>query len=171
MINILINTSSYVISTGLASVLKELACNLNIKIIVDINDEFDDNCHYILVDKKTFGTLNVDQIDTKTKIIIVDDDKEDVIGLKLKIKVQKIFNEIFCTEGVVDEVLNETTEREREIIKFVAKGYTNKQIADELFLSIHTVITHRKNISAKLGIKTISGLTIYAVLKGIIDLP
>lgn len=58
--------------------------------------------------------------------------------------------------------------RETDILKFVALGLTNKEIADKLFLSAHTVITHRKNISAKLGIKTIAGFTVYALLNNII---
>jgi DNA-binding CsgD family transcriptional regulator len=58
--------------------------------------------------------------------------------------------------------------REIEILKYVALGYTNKEISDKLNLSVHTVITHRKNITFKLGIKTIAGLTVYAILQGII---
>jgi len=61
------------------------------------------------------------------------------------------------------------TERERDVIKLVALGKTNKEIADELFISIHTVISHRKNITEKLGIKSISGLTVFAILNNLID--
>ena len=61
--------------------------------------------------------------------------------------------------------------REREILKLVAQGNSSKQIADKLFLSIHTVITHRKNITGKLGVKSISGLTLYAAINNIIDQP
>lgn len=61
------------------------------------------------------------------------------------------------------------SEREKEVLRGVALGLTNKEISDMLFISSHTVITHRKNISAKLGIKTIAGLAVYAVLNGIIS--
>jgi len=64
----------------------------------------------------------------------------------------------------------ELSEREKTILKHVAKGLTNKEIAELLFLSTHTVITHRKNITNKLGIKTISGLTVYAILNNIINI-
>lgn len=65
---------------------------------------------------------------------------------------------------------SELSEREKTILTEVARGLTNKEIADKLFLSAHTVITHRKNITNKLGIKTISGLTVYAILNKLIDL-
>jgi len=60
--------------------------------------------------------------------------------------------------------------REKTIIKEVVSGLTNQEIANKLFLSIHTVTTHRKNITNKLGIKTVSGLTVYAILNKIVDI-
>jgi DNA-binding NarL/FixJ family response regulator len=60
--------------------------------------------------------------------------------------------------------------REKMIVKEVVSGLTNQEIADKLFLSIHTVITHRKNITNKLGIKTVSGLTVYALMNKIVSL-
>jgi DNA-binding CsgD family transcriptional regulator len=61
------------------------------------------------------------------------------------------------------------TSREIDVLKLVARGQLNKQIADRLSISLHTVISHRKNITRKLGIKTVSGLTMYAVLNGLIS--
>jgi DNA-binding NarL/FixJ family response regulator len=55
------------------------------------------------------------------------------------------------------------SERENEIIKLIAEGLTNEQIADQLFLSKHTVNTHRKNIMGKLGVKNTAGIVMYAV--------
>lgn len=60
------------------------------------------------------------------------------------------------------------SDREKEILIAVAKGLTNKEIADKFNISFHTVITHRKNISRKTGIKTISGLTVYAMLNNLV---
>lgn len=64
----------------------------------------------------------------------------------------------------------ELSSREKEILVCVAKGMLNKEIADKLCISIYTVITHRKNITRKTGIKTVAGLTVYALLNGLIDM-
>jgi len=61
------------------------------------------------------------------------------------------------------------TDREIDVVTQVALGKTNREIADALCISIHTVISHRKNITEKLGIKSISGLTVYAILNNLID--
>ena len=66
--------------------------------------------------------------------------------------------------------LYELSTRERDILVSVAKGRTNKEIADEFNISIYTVISHRRNISRKLGINSISGLTVYAIMNKLIDL-
>ena len=62
------------------------------------------------------------------------------------------------------------SEREREIVICIARGMSKKDVADKLFISINTVLTHRKNIFRKLDIHSISGLTIYAVVNGLITL-
>jgi len=62
------------------------------------------------------------------------------------------------------------TSREIDVLKLVALGNANKRIADQLSISMHTVISHRKNLTRKLGIKTVSGLTMYAVLNGLVAL-
>lgn len=62
------------------------------------------------------------------------------------------------------------TEREKDIIRCVAKGMANKEIASYLCLSIHTVTTYRRNISAKLEIHSAAGLTIFAILNNLINI-
>ena len=61
------------------------------------------------------------------------------------------------------------SEREVEIIKHIAEGNTNTQIADFLYLSPHTITTHRKNIMAKLGTKNTAGIVMYAVKSNIVS--
>lgn len=63
----------------------------------------------------------------------------------------------------------ELSSREIDVLQLIVKGITNKEIADKLNISLNTVLTHRKNITAKLGIKTVSGLTFYAIMNGIIS--
>lgn len=60
--------------------------------------------------------------------------------------------------------------REKEIVMCVVKGMTNKEIADALFLSTHTVITHRRNIARKLQIHSPAGLTIYAIVNKLVEI-
>ena len=65
--------------------------------------------------------------------------------------------------------LNDLSKREKEVLVYVAQGMLNKEIAYKLSISIYTVITHRKNITRKTGIKTVAGLTVYALLNNLID--
>lgn len=91
-------------------------------------------------------------------------DSEQIIGEKL----QKIYSDVSLT-GNAEANHTVISDREFEVLRLVALGMTNKEISDELCISTHTVITHRKNITAKLGIKTIAGLAVYAVINGIIS--
>ena len=65
---------------------------------------------------------------------------------------------------------NELSGRERDILAAVAKGLTNKEIAEEFNISVYTVISHRRNISQKLGINSIPGLTVYAIMNKLVDM-
>ena len=62
------------------------------------------------------------------------------------------------------------TDRELEVLALVVQGLINKEIADRLNISLTTVITHRRNITEKLGIKSVSALTIYAIMHGYVDI-
>ena len=62
------------------------------------------------------------------------------------------------------------TDREIEVMALIVQGYINKEIADRLHIGLATVITHRKNIMEKLGMKSVSALTIYAVMHGYVDI-
>ena len=61
------------------------------------------------------------------------------------------------------------SKRESEIIVLISEGFTNTQIAEKLFLSSHTVNTHRKNIMSKLGVKNTAGIVMYAVKMNLIS--
>jgi DNA-binding NarL/FixJ family response regulator len=79
------------------------------------------------------------------------------------IDVNDIDFESFSCEPVV------LSERENEIIVLIAEGLTNAQIAEQLFLSNHTVNTHRKNIMSKLGVKNTAGIVMYAVKTNLVS--
>lgn len=73
-------------------------------------------------------------------------------------------------DKTADTAQEALSEREKEVVAEVARGYSNKQIADHLCLSVNTVLTHRRNIARKLQIHTPAGLTIYALANHLIDL-
>ena len=62
------------------------------------------------------------------------------------------------------------SDRERDVIVSLVQGMSNKEIADHLFISVNTVITHRRNIARKLQIHSPAGLTIYAIINGLVDI-
>lgn len=66
------------------------------------------------------------------------------------------------------DIKGELSVREKEVLRLIAAGKLNKEIADTLCISVNTVITHRKNLSSKLGIKSASGLSLYALMNGLL---
>ena len=79
-------------------------------------------------------------------------------------------NKLIKNRDVLEPQSEILSSREKEIVICVVKGMTNKQIADNLFLSAHTVMTHRRNIASKLQIHSPAGLTIYAIVNKLVDL-
>lgn len=87
-----------------------------------------------------------------------------------KLKVINKLNQIVQNDDKSEKPEDvELSKREIDVLVAVAKGLMNKEIADQMNLSIHTVISHRKNITRKTGIKSVSGLTVYALLNNLID--
>lgn len=78
-------------------------------------------------------------------------------------------NELVQNEASKNSDDVELSKRETDVLVAVAKGMMNKEIAEQMNISIHTVISHRKNITRKTGIKSVSGLTVYALLNNLID--
>lgn len=87
---------------------------------------------------------------------------------KLNNIIEKIEKSVEKSESS-DDVSNVLSEREKEVLRLIALGFSNKEIAYELNISVHTAISHRKNITAKLDVKSSSALTIYALINNIID--
>lgn len=99
----------------------------------------------------------------KTYISIYDEKKQIIEAVQRAI-------DTISTEMPVNHQLNELSEREKIVLQLIAKGFSSKVIAIKLGISIQTVSTHRKNISGKLNIKTVSGLTVYAIINNLIKI-
>jgi DNA-binding NarL/FixJ family response regulator len=97
----------------------------------------------------------------KIETVFLSDPREDFMR-KVALKIEPFYGKL------EKEDTNELSTREKSILREISLGRTSKEIADRLFISAHTVITHRKNINRKLGIKTVSGLTVYAILNKIV---
>ncbi len=80
---------------------------------------------------------------------------------------QPVEEPVETPQETAGEVLSE---REKEIIVQVVRGLSNKEIAEALFISVNTVMTHRRNIARKLQIRSAAGLTIYAIVNGLVNL-
>lgn len=97
--------------------------------------------------------------------------EEDIFVPAVEILEEKVS----MTEPIQEETATEAdkgtlSEREREIVRWVVCGLSNKEIASQLFISLNTVLTHRKNIARKLNIHSVAGLTIYAIVNKIVDI-
>ena len=78
-------------------------------------------------------------------------------------------NHTFSDEHKSRYLHNQLTNREVEVLKLIVQGRLNKEIADKLNISLNTVLSHRKNIISKTGIKTVSGLTFYCISNGYVS--
>ncbi|WP_148372748.1 response regulator transcription factor [Bacteroides bouchesdurhonensis] len=191
-VRIAIAESSVIIRSGLTVALKRLP-NLKIQPIELLSVEALHDClrtQYpeMLIVNPTFGDyfdVNKFREETsgkKIRLIALVTSFVDVTLLSKYDESISIFDDLAVLSKKVHELLNMSMEegevdspdtlsqREKEIVICVVKGMTNKEIAEKLFLSIHTVITHRRNISKKLQIHSAAGLTIYAIVNKLVVL-
>lgn len=188
-INVIIAVTAPIISSGLAHCLRHIP-ELRVSTSeVSTYRELIDACHHnecaiAIVSPSFNGIFNPSQFrndapdDTRllalesgpipshtlklfdASISVIDDVRE------ISRKIKGLINDNEETPKSKDQL----SQREKEIIALVVKGMTNKEIADSLFISIHTVITHRRNIARKLEIHSATGLTIYAIVNHIVDI-
>ncbi len=123
------------------------------------------NIHHLLFKKILIGiTNNVGEIIEKDSVnytISLYDSDEKIISIYEK-ALHSLLN-----KATHEEV--ELSEREQDVLKLLVLGHSNKEIADRLCISTHTVISHRKNITKKLGIKSVAGLTVYAIINKMVN--
>lgn len=191
-VRIAIAESSVIIRSGLTAALKRLP-NLKIQPIELLSVEALHDClrtQYpeMLIVNPTFGDyfdVNKFREETsgkKIRLIALVTSFVDVTLLSKYDESISIFDDLEVLSKKIHGLLNMSMEeeevdnpdtlsqREKEIVICVVKGMTNKEIAEKLFLSIHTVITHRRNISKKLQIHSAAGLTIYAIVNKLVEL-
>lgn len=137
--------------------------------------------HYF-TDPETF-TLNMDFfLPRKSKTILLLDQAGEFVAdlpanrITIRSSQELIIEQL--RQSLVGETLSghvtsdngkDLSPREIDVLQQIVRGVTNKEIADKLSISLNTVLTHRKNIMAKLGIRTVSGLTFYAIMNGILS--
>ncbi len=188
MVRILVAEPSYLVRKGLSTILNELKTVTQIEEISgadDIKEALVSILPNLIIINTTLSSLHQVEEDirkhapdatiisifntplpknTNDKTLSVFDDKSILIN-KIRTQVKNVQQ-----TSMLQENSEELSEREREVLQKIALGKTNKEVANELFISTHTVISHRKNITRKLGIKTVSGLTVYAILNQIISM-
>ncbi len=137
------------------------------------------NPNLVINQEKNMQSLRIENEDVKWLALVYSVFDSSLLGMfdsvvhitdsseVITAQIQRSFDEDKMDEPASKQSLSE---REIDVLKLLVTGFSNKEIADKLAISTHTVITHRKNISQKTGIKSVSGLTIFAVVKGIISL-
>lgn len=141
-----------------------------------------DNFDFYITDSSTY-VCNLDYflLRRNKTLVLTTDKKTDApssspyflpVGASMETLIECLEN-VFTVENPI--TLSDSTEgkelsmREIDVLKEIVRGGTNKEIADHLNISLNTVLSHRKNITTKLGIKTVPGLTFYAIMNGIIS--
>lgn len=191
-LKVIIATESYVVNQGFHLIFNKLRqCQVVDKVcsMEELNQLLEkDSVHIILLSvdllqENSLNTLLKQFKNNRPSLIAYSSDREAVLDNN------NLFAERLFVNDTKEEVLNklshlmdnllgmhlenegsDLSEREKDILQQVALGLTNNEIADKLFISAHTVITHRKKITKKLGIKSVSALTVYAIINGLIEM-
>lgn len=186
LINIGIIEPSPIIVEGIESLLLKLPLRINVIFIKDFED---------MISKNTlrgidFLIINPSQLLNRmrqVKMFRSENSKIRWFGLVYSVfdkEILSFFDEIISIDDTRDSILrkiqkhfrnndernsNSLSERETDVLKEIVRGRSNKEIAGILNISIHTVMSHRKNIMQKTGIKSQAGLTVYALTNNILN--
>lgn len=189
-LHIAIMVYSEIIYQGLYTVLiqSDLDCSV---CKVDSLEDFQEIIHSKKVDILVTNPMQLMNRTKEVKKLRNNHPSLSIIGINLGLidnELLMLLDDSFTVYDSVNQVLNKLqkttennenknsgntdnlTEREIDVLTNLVHGKSNKEIADTLNISIHSVVTHRKNISAKTGIRSQSGLTIYAISKKIISI-
>lgn len=155
------NITSHIVTTSEA--LKGLQAPEEADYIITDEAAFVANAAFFSINKSRtiVATASVTDIQSEPRLLCRYTKECDLIE-----NLEEIFS--FSTKQNANQKQNKLSAREIEVLRLVVSGHINKEIADNLNISINTVLTHRKNITAKLGIKSVSGLSIYAMMNGLV---
>ena len=178
--NILIVSPNHLQAIGLKTILNDFFSPGE----VDIQSRFENSLHkhpaeYIFLPADMYLAHHIKLQAILSKLVILtefeqdDESFESPAMLNITLSQTELVDQLETifrkNTGKKEEENEKLSSREIEVLVLVARGFINKQIADKLSISLHTVMSHRKNITRKLGIKTVSGLTMYALLNGLIQ--
>ncbi|MGN1218090.1 MAG: response regulator transcription factor [Phocaeicola sp.] len=190
VINIAVAEASMIVRTGLISVLRHIP-DYNIETLEISSMEGLQLCleshkpDILIVNPMLDGWFNVEETKRiydahEMKVISLICTVVDSNMLKEYDESINLFDDIDTLSAKLSGIINVSDEedsdpdslsqREKEILGYVVKGLTNKEIAEKLYLSVHTVITHRRNITRKLQVHSAAGLTIYAIVNKLVDI-
>ena len=181
--------SSVIVRSGLVSVLKRLP-DMEVEVVEVTSKDGIRHCmemhtpQILIVHPQLEGWFDVDAFrqcyKQDVKLVSLLCSMVDSSQLKGYDERVTLFDDMASLEKKITELLNIADEeepdqdalsqREKEIVGCIVRGMTNKEIAEKLFISVHTVMTHRKNITRKLQIHSAAGLTIYAIVNKLVEL-
>ena len=182
--------SSIIVRSGLVSVLKRLP-DMEVEVVEVTSKDGIRHCmemhtpQILIVNPQLEGWFDVDAFrqcykQQDVKLVSLLCSMVDSSQLKGYDERVTLFDDMASLEKKITELLNIADEeepdqdalsqREKEIVGCIVRGMTNKEIAEKLFISVHTVMTHRKNITRKLQIHSAAGLTIYAIVNKLVEL-
>ncbi len=178
-LHIIISCRNTAVALGLKYLFREFF-NLEATINSDsysLDNTADNNQNTLyFIDADTFASLHDFFITRRSRIVIISNQETTsryIPYINTHADESSLIDElrkIITTHTANEEAShNDLSQREIDVLRLVAMGYLNKEIADSLEISINTVLSHRKNITAKLGIRSVSGLGFYAIMHGYIS--
>lgn len=174
---------------GLQTIIEELLPKAIIRVFPSFERLVDDTpdmyAHYF-VSAQIYFTHTAFFLERKTKTIVLSGGEQPTLNgihtLNIHLPQDKLVKDIMALRSSghdgaqrpassypQHDTEHDLSPREIEVLILITKGFINKEIADKLSISLTTVISHRKNITEKLGIKSASGLAVYAVMHGYIE--
>lgn len=175
-VKVIILHSDTLLSIGLQKILNDMFSIKAAHYSVTPNETAVDEADLIILSSDIFVRDNDLLASRKHKLIFITENLPDssngynyICRNWSEERIIQQLNTYLCKLDDIKSVHNELSKREIDVLRLVAKGLINRDIADKLNISINTVLSHRKNITSKLGIKSVSGLSVYAMMNGLIS--